>query len=223
MPQYNCNSLKKTIPILLFFFCLFYTEKLISQTFDASITTGLNWSQISSLDQGLNRPGLVFSASLSYTAEEKPMKWKLGLLYRESGLSKEFKFLPSRNLAGIDLQWIELPLSLSFLDWEVEHKSGFNYHKMQYSFGVSPARLLGIKLIDYDPAPDFSESEVMAAFRDYHFNWFLGISFFPHHNWSFNLQFSRTVMSLTDTTGGKNVGLENIRQSLFTTSIGFHL
>ncbi len=217
------RDLGKTIPILLILFSIFSSERLISQTFDASIKTGINWSQMSDLEEGLNRPGLVFSANLSYTAEEKPMKWNLGLLYRESGLSENFQFLPTRNLAGIELQWIELPLSISFLDWKAEHRGGFSYHKMHYSFGISPARLLSIKLTDYSPVPDFSDDEIKDAFRDFNLNWFLGISFFPHPNWSFNLEFSRSVFSLTTERGGKKVGIENTRQSLFTTSIGFHL
>jgi len=209
--------------VFLIIFYFIFGKTLPAQTFNSNFSMGNNWSQLSNLDDGLNRSGIVFRLNLSYIEKERQRSWTMGMLYRESGFAPSFSFLPDKNQSGIKLQWVELPISISFLDWESIYKSEVPLYKIHYSLGVSPARLLRINFVDYLPPSPSSEEEIKEAFRNYSLNWFIGVSFFPHPNWSVNIDFSRSALSLLKTEKAKITELGKIRQSLLTTTVGFHL
>ena len=209
------------ICLLVFFFC--QPNELFSQTFNADLTAGINWSHVSQLGDGLNRSGFVYELGLSFYPENKKTVWKLGMLYRESGWAESFQLIPEKEKKGLSIQWIELPFTISFLDWADVHKNEKDFHRIQYSFGISPARLLSLKLLDYHPSPSVNKEEIEQAFRRYNLNWLIKTSVFFHPNWSINLQFSRSVFELINSENAKTLNLRGLRQSLLTASFSFHL
>jgi len=103
-----------------------------SQRFIAKAVVGLNASQIDGDTlYGFNRPGLTLGGRLSYT-NEKAWDVALEMLYSQRG--SKLKFFGDRNVKGIQLNYLEIPVIFSLRDWYIE--SG-KYYKVHAEGGIS--------------------------------------------------------------------------------------
>lgn len=117
---------------------------LQAQQFGASIVGGLNAAQITGDDlAGYNKPGILLGLKSSiYLSDRSDLN--IELLYSERG-SKSAFFNNARLDQQIKLQYLEIPILFTYMDWL---SSDAEYYRMHFHGGLSFARLFNSKLID---------------------------------------------------------------------------
>lgn len=125
--------------ILLFVFTCFFSIKIQAQTFGAAVEGSLIVSQIDG-DQsaGFNKPGPSIGLFGIAKLKEK-LDLKIGISYDFRGSQSEFFPDNSYPQLKINLQYVDVPLTIHYKDW-LEKEGGF-YH-MDFYAGAYFGRLL---------------------------------------------------------------------------------
>jgi hypothetical protein len=135
-------------------FCLLswlFVSPLIGQNFSATLTGGINLSQIDGDgSSGFNKLGL----NAGIRADYKPFEQKytsLGLMLSQRGSTIPFGQGAFSDLGKIHLTFAEIPLMFYFNGWPYE-----NYYKVGWALGLSYGRLVHF-------STNFSEWESMES------------------------------------------------------------
>lgn len=159
--------------ILSFFsFCLF-SQAESERLFRAGIVGGFNASQLDG-DQfrGYSKLGAHAGLKVIYQLPAKP---KVGLstemLFSMKGSSSDLNFSSSNNnQVKITLNYIEIPLLVSYREWKMDFQAGFSYGRL---IGSSTSILTTNYLED-----DFRKGDMNVLFgTTYYFNENLGATF----------------------------------------------
>ena len=191
-----------------------------SQTFNAHMAPGLNYAQISGDGlRGLNRSGLHLSGGLTLNS---PNKWEpsLELVYNEKGSAKRFSLFPKKEAEGIRLQYVEIPILISFKDW---WDDGREFHRMRFSAGLSYSRLLKSEVNNLDLQPGGTPEELEEKFTRNSFFWLIGASVYFHPSVSFQLRYQRGINLLFNSNNHPDIDTGSLLESSLTFRLAYHL
>ncbi|HMT00106.1 MAG TPA: porin family protein [Saprospiraceae bacterium] len=153
----------------------------LSQNFYGSMVLGVNASQIDGDNAaGFNKPGLTggfkidypISASLDISAE---------LLYSSRG-SRD-----NRENIKIDLNYIEMPLIVSFRDWYVEKG---DYDKVRVDGGFSYGYLFSAESNENSLGPFVNE------LKKHDVSFVTGVAYMFTPKWGVNLRYTRSLFKM---------------------------
>jgi hypothetical protein len=133
----NVNKLS----ILFFFLCLLFgTQNLQAQRFEGAAILGFNAAQIDGDNLwGYNKVGLTGGLKLAYRLQE-PWNLSMEFLYSQRGSQSELSPLTSGPISKINLQYIEVPVLVSYKDWWIE---GDDFFRVNAEAGLSYGYLFG--------------------------------------------------------------------------------
>lgn len=177
-------------------------------TFEATAIAGFNMAQIDGdQDAGFNKLGLNLGGRIGISLSKKT-EIAMELLFSQKGSQNRYVRGVPRNLQ-CTLNYIEIPLEFSFRDWEITNsETQEKYMRIYFSAGASYSRLVGGTLDISGVREDLSRfrtNEVMMMFSG---------SVFLTKNWGFNLRWSRSLTSITQS--GNNGGWGNAVNRMIT-------
>ena len=191
-----------------------------SQTFNAHMAPGLNYAQISGDGQrGMKNSGLHLGAGITLNNLNK---WEpsLELVYNERGSAKRFSLFPNKEAEGIRLQYVEIPILISFKDWWDE---GREFHRMRFSAGLSYSRLLKSEVNRPDFPPGGSPEKLREEFNRNSFFWLIGASVYFHPSVSFQMRYQRGINLLFNSTNHPDIDIGSLLESSMTFRLAYHL
>lgn len=165
----------------ILFFVLTCFMPLFGQTFKAGLTGGVTLSQIDG-DQlgGFNKLGLQGGIRAAALFSER---WQLGieLLYSQQGSRRINTDNPASIYEKIHLNMVEAPVLIHFSDW-----------KFRVGAGLSYARIINYKIIDYSGA-DISEFQLLEPDV---FSLVLGVTFNFNEHVGMDVRWSRYLNNI---------------------------
>ncbi|MEM8523965.1 MAG: porin family protein [Bacteroidota bacterium] len=160
---------------------LIFSDLQAQQRFKGALVAGMNVSQIDGdLLIGFNKFGFNAGAQVSTVFTER---WEMSveLLYSQRGSDRTRNDGPIIEYNRIDLNYVEVPVMLHFIDWKFHFTGGFAYH-----------RLINFEALN-------QESEDITEFQNYRENNFgitLGATYFATEHIGFDLRWSRSLLDL---------------------------
>ena len=134
--------IKYKLEIFLFLLIsLISTHYIYAQKFGGGLTVGFNASQIDGDDMaGYHKLGWHGGLNTSYNLNDP---WQLNIDFLFSQRGSQSQLIPDDGveLRKITLNYIELPVYISYQDWKIEGK----YYKVQGFAGLSAGRLFSVK------------------------------------------------------------------------------
>ncbi|MCI5080098.1 MAG: PorT family protein [Saprospiraceae bacterium] len=181
----------RTFSILLMFSLLFcFSQQLEAQRFKAGIVAGINLSQLDGDDLvGYNRIGINAGGKVAAVLTDR-LELGMELLYSQKGSNRSRTDNFNSTFDEIRLNYVEVPVMLSFTDWKFQVNGGFSY----------------ARLIDYR-VEDFLEGDVTESF-EYNQNIFsivVGATYFFRENFGLNLRWTQSVSDLQGIDGGNTI------------------
>lgn len=172
---------------------------LQAQRFQAGLVAGVNLSQIDG-DRlaGFNQPGLSAGGKVATILSDR---WQVSveMLYSQQGARRNNKDDPSSAYDRIRLNFVEVPVAINFKEW-----------KFHLTAGVSYARLINYKVIDFSGV-DVTDSE---DFNENIYSLVLGGIYYFREDMGVDV---RWIRSLNDLQAAKD------RDSLIGRSLSFKL
>jgi hypothetical protein len=172
---------------------LFLTLSLAAQSrFGGGVVVGLNAAQIlGDKSAGYNKWGL--NAGLRGTVQLNTsgnFLLSTELLFSQRGARSTISDAGPFN-RDADLDYLEIPIMVSFLDWAKIDKNDRLYHKIHFTGGFSFSNLFRAQLSDPFNANHPRLTTNQLAQRDYSF--LLGVSFYATRHWFFQARYTRSM------------------------------
>ena len=176
--------------LLCTFFILLVVNNLQAQSrFGGGIVAGLNASQMDG-DQAAGFSKVGGSVGLCATIQTSETgNWLLTtdiLLSQRGSRSSPNDAGPIRSAS---LNYLEVPVTMSYRDWKVTDKSGQEFYKVYFTAGMSYGRLFSYKLTENFTHP----KAVSDVFQKNDMALTGGLSYFVNHHWGFNWRYTRSV------------------------------
>ena len=173
------------VTIFLFSLCSLSTVEG-QRGFKGSILAGLNLSQIDGDELvGYRQAGLTSGLKVSFQLKNR-LYGNLELLYSQRGSSAK---LFSNNGSVTRINYLELPLYVSFKDWYIENE---NYYKLSGEVGLSLGNIISAsvseEVTDYNP--DWFETKDIG--------WMLGANYAFTKHLSVTVRYTRSINKLLD-------------------------
>jgi hypothetical protein len=165
--------------------------------FTGTIVGGMNLSQIEGdAEQGFDKVGLNIGAKAGAILAER---WELGfeILFSQQGSQSEMvRGIP--RLYYCNLNYIEVPILVTFKDWQVTDANNRSFHRFQASLGLSYNRLMGGRLERYGIIEFQGAGELvnLGNFRQNHIMLMGDVNFYITRNWGVNIRFSQAPMNI---------------------------
>ena len=177
------------IKVISFTFCLFLISKNTqAQTFEAGLIGGINLSQLhGDTYAGFNQIGLNAGGRVAITPSER-WKWNIDILFSQKGSNKS-----SKEFGGIDsyrLNYAEVPIMVSFLDWFDEDE----FYRLHFTAGISFCRLVDFKVIDIDGI-DITDSQ---NFNKNAIDLIIGATYFLNEHVGINVQYAHALLDVEE-------------------------
>ena len=175
---------------IFFIFILLITNNLQAQSrFGGGIVAGFNASQMDG-DQAAGFSKVGANVGLQATIQlDEIGKWLLttNMLYSQRGSRS------SQNDAGpirsATLNYLEVPVTISYRDWKVTDKSGYDFYKVYFTAGLSYGRLFNYKISDNFTHP----KAVWDVFEKNDIAYTGGLSYYVNRHWGFNWRYTRSA------------------------------
>lgn len=192
----------KNIIFLLFITLLAYKAQAQGQEndgrrFTATAILGMNLSQINGdAAAGYDKIGLNIGARAGAILAER---WEMGfeILFSQQGSQSELLFGQTRAFY-CHLNYIEIPVLVTFKDWKVTDANNRSFHRFQASLGASYNRLMGGK-VERNGILEFQGTNELVNDGDFyqqHVMLMGDITFYFTRNWGLNLRYSRAPMNI---------------------------
>lgn len=135
------------IKIIALTFCVFiFSKNTHAQTFKAGLIGGVNLSQLHGDGlAGFNQIGLNVGGRIAVQTSDRWL-WNIDILFSQKGSNKSADD-PNSFFDSYRLNYAEVPIMISFLDWAVEKDNGL-FYKLHFTGGVAIGRLVDFKVID---------------------------------------------------------------------------
>lgn len=164
--------------------CLSATS--FAQGFDATLLTGFNAAQIDGDDlAGFNKFGLHGGIKVGYLVKPK-LHLSTELLLSQRGSRSSIRIGSPVEVSNISLNYIELPVVVSFLDWLVDD----SYHKVKADVGLSYAFLY-----QANASNSFFEDDT-ELFADNDLSFLVGLGYRFNEKIGVNLRYTRSITPL---------------------------
>lgn len=139
--QFNkyAEHISKLTLLILFF--IFVNNNAHAQKFGGGLILGFNASQIDGDElAGYHKIGWDAGLNTSYNLND-PWQINLDLLYSQRGSRTSFFLTDNTDIRKITLNYLEVPLYVSYKDWEIDE----NFYKVQGFAGLSYGKLFSVK------------------------------------------------------------------------------
>jgi hypothetical protein len=158
--------------------------------FGGGIVLGMNAAQILGDEAaGYNKIGL--NAGLRGTVklnETGKLLLSTELLYSQRGARSTLN--DPTPIRTADLNYIEIPVMLSFLDWAKTTSSGATYYKVHFSAGLSYGNLFRAQLSETFKLTHKTLAPSNLAKNDYAYT--LGLSYYVNSHWYFTWRYTKS-------------------------------
>jgi hypothetical protein len=136
--KYTDHIIKLTFLILLLISVIQFVQ---AQKFGGGLILGFNASQIDGDElAGYHKIGWDAGLNTSYNLND-PWQINLDLLLSQRGSRTSFFLTDNTDIRKITLNYLEMPLYLSYKDWEIED----DFYKVQGFAGLSYGQLFSVK------------------------------------------------------------------------------
>lgn len=168
----------------------FITANLKAQRFNASIIAGINLSQLDGDDlNGYNRIGLNAGGKVAAVLSDR-LELNLELLYSQKGSSRSKTDGYRSSFDDIRLNFVKVPIYLSFSDWKFKVNAGFSY----------------ARLINYT-VNDVFDGDVTDLF-DYHpniFSYVIGATYYFRENIGLDIHWTKSISDIQGDSGANQL------------------
>jgi len=158
-----------------------FSNLTAQQRFKGALIGGFNVSQIDGdLLVGYNKFGFNAGAQVSTVLTER---WEVSmeLLYSQRGSDRSKNDGPIIEYDRIQLNYVEVPVMLHFIDWKIHFIGGFAYHR----------------LINFEASNRVREDITeLQNYRENNFGVTAGATYFANEHWGFDLRWSRSFLDL---------------------------
>lgn len=187
----NMKIKKYFLGVLLTF--LLTNSDLLAQRFNAGVVVGVNASQIDGdRAAGYNKLGL--SAGLRATAWlTDKSDLSIDILYSNRGSQSEFNLGSTSVPFKIKLDYIEVPILITYKDWLVGEDDD-EYYKVSVSGGLAYSRLFQTTIEDDDPSSPLVQ--LQDSFRKNDIAIVLGANFNLNQHIGFGFRWTRSFTAL---------------------------
>jgi hypothetical protein len=186
---------------------IFCYETLCAQTFSSGIVLGLNASQVDG-DQLAGYDKLGICAGLKGAAQlGDKIDLNVEFLYSERGSAPDLLKPNSDVDIKIRLQYLELPVYISYMDWWQEEEE---YYKIHLRGGLSVGRLIKASTFDHFNEGDADLDNLVDEFNETDVSFLLGVSFYTSPNFGISVRYTRSVNLLLD-SGKKMLSIDPLR------------
>ena len=166
----------------------FFSNNTQAQTFQAGLLGGINLSQLHGDGlAGFNQIGINAGGRVAVIPNERWM-WSMDLVFSQKGSNKSNDDNPSIEFQSFRLNYTEVPIMVSFLDW-LEEDAEEEYYKLHFHGGVAWGRLLDFTVKDINDL-DISDSQ---DFNRNMFDLILGATFFINKKFGITGQYAYTI------------------------------
>jgi len=175
----------------ILFLVLNTSDTLRAQTFGAAAVFGINAAQIQGDDlAGYNKLGIHAGLRGIIRLTDRT-QFSTGILYSEQGSQSRVFAGNLEAIQKISLNYIEVPLLFSFLDWE---EPEFNYYRIHFQGGLSYGRLLRAAA-ENSNYTDIAERELFAKNS---VNYTFGATYMINSTGGATIRYSRTFHRVYD-------------------------
>lgn len=168
-------------------------------TFKAGLVIGLNAAQVDGDDlAGYNKLGIMGGGVVSYRVSDIWMP-SVGIFFSQKGSRSDILSNPNGfPETHYQLNYIEVPLMLNYIDGGIRISGGFSY-----------GRLLNLDIVVND-VDETSERE--AYYRNNDFSGVLGFGYFINKHWGFDLRWATSLVSIVDTNVGNVINERQVNK-----------
>lgn len=173
--------------IALTFFFFIFSKNTHAQTFEAGLIGGFNLSQLHGDGlAGFNQIGLNAGGRIAVQTSDR-WKWNLDILFSQKG-SNTGKDDLIRPVDSYRLNYAEIPIMISFLDWADDTE----YYRLHFTAGISVGRLVTFKVIQSD-GMDISDQQ---DFNKTSLDLIVGATYFINEHIGINAQYSFATLDV---------------------------
>lgn len=180
------------IKIIALTFCVFiFSKNTHAQTFEAGLIGGMNLSQLHGDGlAGFNQIGLNVGGRIAIQTSDR-WKWNIDILFSQKGSNKGKDDLRSIPIDSYRLNYAEVPIMVSFLDWlDVANEKEF--YKLHFTAGVAVGRLVEFKVIDA-LGTDVTDSQ---KFNRFSLDLIVGATYFINEHIGINAQYAFATLDV---------------------------
>lgn len=179
------------IKIITLTFCAFiFSKNTHAQTFEAGLIGGVNLSQLHGDGlAGFNQIGLNVGGRVAIQTSDRWM-WNLDILFSQKGSNKS-KDDPFLGVDSYRLNYAEVPIMVSFLDWVDSSEDG-DFYKLHFTAGLSFCRLVDFTVID-NQGIDISDNQ---KFNRNAIDLIAGATYFINQHIGINAQYSFALLDV---------------------------
>lgn len=179
------------IKIITLTFCVFiFSKNTYAQTFEAGLIGGVNLSQLHGDGlAGFNQIGLNVGGRVAVQTSER-WKWNIDLLFSQKGSNKSADD-PNSFFDSYRLNYAEVPIMVSFLDWADDSEDG-DFYKLHFTGGIAIGRLVDFKVIDA-LGTDVTDRQ---NFNRFSLDLIIGATYFINQHIGINAQYSFATLDV---------------------------
>jgi len=180
------------IKIIALTFCVFiFSKNIHAQTFEAGLIGGVNLSQLNGDNlAGFNQIGLNVGGRVAVQTSDR-WKWNIDILFSQKGSNKGKDDPRSAPIDKYRLNYAEVPIMISFLDW-LDEVDGKEYYRLHFTAGLSIGRLVDFKVIDA-LGQDLTDSQ---NFNKTSLDLIVGATYFINEHIGINAQYSYAALDV---------------------------
>jgi len=180
------------IKIITLTFCVFiFSKNTHAQTFEAGLIGGMNLSQLHGDGlAGFNQIGLNVGGRIAVQTSDR-WKWNIDILFSQKGSNKGKDDPRSIPFDSYRLNYAEVPIMISFLDWLGEADEE-EYYRLHFTAGLSVGRLVDFKVVDF-LGQDISD---LQDFNQTSLDLIIGATYFINPHIGINAQYSYAALDV---------------------------
>ncbi|MFK8010165.1 MAG: outer membrane beta-barrel protein [Saprospiraceae bacterium] len=179
------------IKVIALTFCVFiFSKNTHAQTFKAGLIGGVNLSQLHGDGlAGFNQIGLNVGGRVAVQTSDRWL-WNIDILLSQKGSNKSADD-PNSFFDSYRLNYAEVPIMISFLDWADETDDG-EFYKLHFTAGVATGRLVDFKVIDA-LGTDVTD---LQNFNRFSVDLIIGATYFINKHIGINAQYSYALLDV---------------------------
>ena len=178
-----------TTRFFIVFILLSFNNLSAQSRFGGGVVGGFNASQMDGDGvAGFSKVGANIGLQATIQPAESG-RWltTIGMQYSQRGSRSN----PNESITiwSATLNYLEVPVTMSFRDWKVTDKSGRDFYKVYFTAGLSYGRLFSTQI-----SPNFTHpQEAIDVFQKNDISLTGGLSYYLNHHWGLTWRYTRST------------------------------